>query len=61
MRAIVVQPVRIYHGQGARQSRLGYVMIDDDDFQPRSGGLLQRLEGGYPAIDGNDNRDSFRR
>ena len=61
MRAALVEPVRVDDRDGARQQRLGDVMIDDDDLEPGLGGVGQRQMRSRAAIDGDDDAAPLRR
>ena len=51
MRAGIVDPVGIDHGDGLGQRDLGLVVVDHDQVEAGAPGLGQRLEGGDAAID----------
>ena len=61
VRALVVEPVGVDHGAGARQPRLGQVVVDHDHVEPGVCRVLQRVEGADPAIDGDDHLHVLRR
>ncbi len=54
MPARLVEPVRIDHGKGGGQLRLGDMMIDDDDVEAGSSCRGERLVRRGAAIDGDD-------
>ncbi len=56
VRARLVEPVRIDHGERARQQRLRDVMIDDDHVEPGLGRGRQRVMRGRAAIHRHDDR-----
>src|SRR6516165_10516739 len=55
----LVEPVRIDDRGGARQQRLGDVMIDNDHLKPGIGGLGQWQMSRCTAIDGDDYPHTF--
>ena len=54
MRAGLVEPVRVDHGNRERQQRLGDMVVDDDEVEPRHPRRLQRIVRGGAAIDADD-------
>ena len=51
MRAAIVDPVGIDHGDGVGQRDLGLVMVDHDQVEAGAPGLGQRLECRHAAVD----------
>ena len=61
VRAVVVQPVGVDHGARLRQPRLAQVVVDHDHVEPGLGGVVERVEGADPAIDGDHDGHVLRR